>query len=122
MIADIKKDIETHFQNGWSDTPIQWEGIDFESPDEWISLKVIPITATANTCKRVFSNLQLQVLCYSTNHTKVMELSDKVSNFASCVDLTTCHIQVGSYDGLGCISLDNGVSFLNTVFEVDSLN
>jgi len=122
MIADIKKDIETHFQSNWTDTPIQWEGVRFDSVDSWISLKLIPIANEANTCSRIFNNLQLQVLCYDITHTKVMELSDKVSEFASCIDLTSCHIQVGSYDGLGVIPLENNVSFLNTIFEIDSIN
>ena len=120
MIADIMIDINTQFQSNWTHTPIQYEGVNFDSVDEWISLKLIPIENTANTCNRVYNNLQLQVLCYSTNHTKVMMLSDKVSEFASCIDLASCHLSVGSYDGLGCIPLENGVSFLNTIFEVDS--
>ncbi len=120
MIKDIKVDIEEHFQNGWTETPIQWETVNFDIVDRFISLKLIPITSESNSCKRVFNNLQLQVLAYDTNSTRVIDLSDKIREFIGCIDLPTCYFNVGSFDGIGVVPLENGIFFLNNVFEVNS--
>ncbi len=120
MISDIKKDIEEYFNDNWALTPIQWEGVKFDTVDSWISLKLIPIERSSNTCTRKYENLQLQVLCYDISNTKVFELADEVYSFVDCIDLTTCYLSVGGSDGLGVIPLENQVSFLNTIFEVNS--
>ena len=122
MISEIKADIEEYFKRNWVITPINWEGTVMDKATTWIAIKLIPIDHISNTCNRSFYNLQLQVLCYAKSNTKVMELSDEVNEFARCLRLDTCYLDIGSYDGLGVQPLENGVNFINTIFEVNSIN
>lgn len=114
-----KVEIEQYFNDNWTLTPIQYQGINFDSVESWVSLVFIPIERTANTSHRVFENSQLKVLCYHKSPTLVTKLVDEVNQFLDCLNLSTCRLGTGNSDGTGTQPLGNDTYELVTLFEVD---
>lgn len=121
MQYDIKAEIEQYFIDNWINTPIQFQGVDFDQPNAWISLIFIPIERTANTCGRVMSNAQLKILCYDTNPSMAIKLMDEVNTFFDCKTLTKSYSGAGNADGLGIIDLLNNTYEVATLYEINSL-
>ena len=118
MLYDIKLAVEQYAIANWTLTPIQFMGSDFESLDKWISLRFVPIERVSNTCGRKLTLVQMRVLCYESNPTKVFDLVDKANSFFDCLDIGNISIGTGTNDGLGVQPLDNGTYELVTLFDV----
>ena len=42
-MKSLKIELEKHFNDNWSQTPVQFQGSTFTQPTEWISLVFIPL-------------------------------------------------------------------------------
>ena len=121
MLYNTKREIEQYFLDNWTATPIQFQGVDFDSPDKWISLAFIPVDRTSNTCNRVFENSQLKILCYDKSPTLAIKLLDEVNTFFDCKSLSTCYSGTGNADGLGVQDLLNNTYEVATLYEVNNI-
>jgi len=107
---DIKKDLDTYFQDNWSSTGIQYAdenrprvgGVltDPSTLDSFISLKYDPVendsygfdgTATGRI---EYAGLQ-KVFCYAKNSTKALLLADQIKTFLNGKQLNNIHISIG---------------------------
>ena len=120
MLYDIKVEIEQYFIDNWTSTPIQFQGVDFTSPNKWISLIFIPLKRESSTCGRIFESYQLKILCYDTNPSKAIELMDNVNAFYDCKQLTKSYSGTGYADGLGVQDLLNNCYEVETLYDINN--
>ncbi len=75
-------------------------------------------------CNRTLDVIDVKVLSYSDNPTKVIGLEDDVKTFLECWDVPNhgAEVGVGKPDGLGIIDLDNGVFEAVTTYLIESYN
>lgn len=111
---DIKVALDTHFQDNWIQTKIQFHGqeLDTSAETSFISLIYAPIENTpyginGSANGRIkYSGLQ-KVFCYAKNPTKALKLADNVKTFLNGIDLPgNIHIEIGQ-DG-SPVDLNNG--------------
>lgn len=100
---DIKKEVDSHFQTNWTQTPIQFHGqnLDTSSIDSFISLIYAPIENTnygingTPTGRIEYAGLQ-KIFCYAKNPTLALKLADDVKTFLNGKELPqNIHIQIG---------------------------
>ena len=84
----IKKTLEEHFIDNWTDTPIQHDGqtINYDGVDSFISLKYVAVSNTLYYSGKKTTG-QLQIFCYAKSTSLAYQLSDTVFNFIKCLDL-----------------------------------
>lgn len=126
----LKQEIEAYFHSSWSDTPIQWEGIDFSAPTdgEWIALKFNAIDralyAYDGNDGRTRDIAQLQVMTYGKTTTASLSLGDDVKAFIENHNYSNVDAKVGLGvpDGNGVLNLENDIFESVLTFEIISYN
>jgi len=119
MLLDDKPVIDKHFQSGWTDTQIVYDGMlsDIEGK-EWINIQLLPydreLIGTAPQHGRKLDHGIIKVLCYSDSATMAYKLAKKVVDFLECAELPTpsgqpIYVEEGKPDGNGAVPLDNGI-------------
>lgn len=77
---NTKISIETMFQNNWSDTPIQYRGMPFDSSnvDAWISPIYEPTTSYSTSISDTtsISTGNLYIICWAETQFDVLSLAD----------------------------------------------
>ena len=117
-IKQAKVDLEVYLQANWKDTPIQFEGVHFNSEHSWIAPVFRPVEATKLTSHRSIQEFELSVFCYEQNPTKCYDLMDRVITALECKQVGSVYIEAGDFDGLGCQSFDNGLYEVRVIFKV----
>ena len=124
MLLNTKKEIDKFFLNGWTETPIQFEGTKFEDTDarRWISLQTIPydreLKGFDGGTGRKITHYTEVVRCFAPNALKSFELAQQVLNFFECVRLGSIAVKTGIGDGNGAIDLENNLFQLSVNFDI----
>lgn len=77
----LKQTIDTHFNDNWTYTPIQFYGTNFDNnADNFIMLSTSPLSSDIlsvdNICRR--EEMLIEVFCYNRVLNDAMNISDKV--------------------------------------------
>lgn len=122
MLYGLNPSINKYFNDNWMSTPVQYEGIRFESPadGEWISISLHPYEREEQTFGNnvTFENGLLKIFSYSTSSTLAYKLAQEVSLFIEETFIDEAFIGVGKGDSNGAIPLDNNIYEVLTLFEV----
>ena len=129
-MVDIKKEIDALFNDDWIETPVQFQGTDFTTPNNkrWISIRFTPIDralyAFDGANGRKADTVQVQVLCYDKSTTKALELEDSVREFFECYKLQTVNgtVEEGNPDGLGVVNIGNDVYQTSSLYTIKVYN
>lgn len=119
---DVKKDLDTYFQNNWTETSIQFQGqqLDTTGLDKFISLIYNPVENDAYgfdgsaTGRLKYAGLY-KVFCYAKNPTKAFLLADQVKAFFNGKEVGNITIGIGQ-DGS---STDLGIDFEEVLCSFD---
>jgi hypothetical protein len=119
MLFSKQEIINTYFNDNFTDCPVEYEGLRFETPDtkEWISLFLLPESANKEAENGLF-----KIICYSSSATLVFKLADKVKAFLDNAQFDGLSFGIGYGDGLGCSNLENGIYQTVVLFDVEAIN
>ena len=121
-MLEMKRAIEKYFSDNWSQTPIHWQGMDFVQPNSgvWIHITFTPIDRESHGSGCISTNIaQVRVLSYGKTPNASLELDGDVGTFLGNYSWNSASVvDVGDYDGLGIIDLDNGVFETSSLFTV----
>lgn len=122
MLYEVAKEINKYFDFNWMQTPIQYDGINFKTPDDgiWISIKLVPYERTNETLGTgvTMERGLLKVFSYSQSATLSYQLAQEVSLFIEQTVIDGAFIDVGSADGNGAINLHDDIYETLTNFNV----
>ena len=125
---NIKASIEQYFIDNWSDTDIQFEGLNFDysNLDSWISLKYIPVENISYAFDgtyngRIKYNAQLKVFCYAKSVPLAFKLGDDVKTFLNNVSLPN-NIEVYIGQDRGANDLGNGYFETEAIFKINQFS
>lgn len=127
-LAEIKSTVEQFFLDNWIDSPIDWNGEDFEVPTdkEYISLQFIPFDrnkyAFDGTNGRSKDDTMLKVRSYSNNPQKSFQLQDKVILFLEDQQFGNTYYRIAKPDGNGAVDFENDIYETTTNFITDTWN
>ena len=123
-IFTAKPLVDAEFQTNWHDTPIQYDGADFQKPsNDWIAIALIPtdrktVGFDGTLGGRKSEQGIIRVRTYSQSATKALELAGKVATFLECREFAGLSVGVCEPDGGGSVPLDNGLYETETTFNV----
>ncbi|RLA68955.1 MAG: hypothetical protein DRG09_06930 [Epsilonproteobacteria bacterium] len=122
MLFSHNGEINKYFNDNWMDTPIQYEGIRFDTPTDgkWISLQVHPYGREEQTFGKGVRKEKglLKVFVYETSATLAYELASQVDTFIAETFISKIFIDVGSPDGQGAEALKDGIFEVLLNFEM----
>lgn len=124
-MVDMKIAIDTYFNDSWSSTPIQWQGMTFEQPadGEWIQLSFTPIAREQGGFGAgcATNMAQLRVMSYGTTPNASLTLDGEVQEFIENYYWGEGNnVDTQEPDGLGIIDFDNGVFETSSLYLVTS--
>ena len=122
--SDIKITIDTHFNDNWTDTPIQFQGqeLDNTGMDNFISLIYNPVENETYgldgtpTGRILFSGIY-KVFIYAKNYNKALILADAIKSFLNGTQINHIHVGLGQDGAVNDIG--NGFKEILTTFVVN---
>jgi len=124
MTLEIKSTLEQYFIDNWTQTQIQFDGVDFDysNIDSWISLVYTPVENNligfdGSSVGRIRNNAILKVFCYAKTVPLTYKLSDDVKAFLNGKQFSDIKVSIGQ--DRGATNLDNGFFEVLTIFEVN---
>ena len=122
MIFMHKIDLDKYMNTNWTFTPIQYDGLRFDHPDDgrWISLKLAPYESTDEAIATGVRTDRgtLSVTCYHRSATQSFKLANGISEFLSNVEISGASYGVGKDDGFGAVNLDNDIYQTVVMFDI----
>jgi hypothetical protein len=118
-----KSKIDKFFQDSWTETPVQYEGADFDTPadNRWIAVNFVPfdrsIVGIGGANSRKEDNALIVVRCYDVSPTLTLTLCQTVLAFIECKTINDIIVDIGIPDGNGAIPLHNGIFEMTLNFK-----
>lgn len=127
-MQNLKKAVETYFNDDWTSTPLQFQGSALPDTDTFIYIVFVPIDRSVygigNNKGRKKDTVMIRVSSYSSNPLRSLEIDDAVRDFFECWEVPNIDAQVqsGVPDGLGIVDLGNGMFETISNYMIDSYN
>ena len=122
MLFEHNGEINKYFNDNWSETPVQFESIRFDTPldQRWISIQVHPYSRYDQTFGNGYrkENGLLKVFVYATSATLAYSLASLVDEFIRETMIGEIFIDVGSANGYGVTPLHDGIYEVLINFEM----
>jgi len=110
MTKDIKVALDTYMKTNWTNTGIQYDGLDkiiknniaydYKTQDSFISLSYVPTSNNSygfgsSNVGRVEYGGVYKVFCYDRNIVNVLTLADSIKTLLSGIEIGDIHIGLG---------------------------